>query len=331
MLNSEMLTMPAMETPETTMGEAAMEQTKATEQVLVDDTDDEQYVAELERYPDVRHELSKAQLEAREQRRIELEQTFKFEDYNAVRKEMHASLYDASVTIREKSITFNQPCIGSLDGVSYVQLYFSETLGRLAVKPVSRNTPHAMHWCADGKNGRKPRTVNCPDLTKLFRETMGWEKGIRYKVLGYLIEVDGEMVYVFDFKYAKMYRERRRDANGQMTKVDRKGFYPKDAIKTMTVPAEEFSRSIAVENTNGLINAAMLIGADKLEPKAEETAQEDQKVATEAETAQDRTTTAAEPTEAPVAPVTANQGIRGSYPTVNGMAASSASKPALVL
>ena len=331
MMNNEMQTLEAMENTAVAMAEPAMESMSSTSHILVEDAEDEMNVAELERYPDVRHELTKEQLDAREQRRAELERTFRFEDYNAIRKEMHAGLHDASVIIREKSITFNQPCIGNLDGVSYVQIYFSETLGRLAIKPVSKNTPHAMHWCSEGKSGRKPRTVNCPDLTKLFRDTMGWQKGIRYKVLGYLIEVDGEMVYVFDFKYAKMYRERYRDENGKLTPADRRGYYPKETVKTMTVPAEEFSKSMAVENANGLISAAMLIGADKLGAKEEETAQEGQEAATEAEKTQTGIVSAEESAEANVAPETANVSVREGYAALNGMAASSASQRPAVL
>ena len=214
-------------------------------------------------------------MEAREQRRVELQDTFTYDDYKVARKEMHGGLHDPSIMIRARSITFNQPCITSLEGVSYVRLYFSEELGRLAIRPVAKNTPHAMHWCAESQGKRKPRTVRCPDLAEWFYSTMGWDKSIRYRVLGYLIEVEGEMIYVFDFKYPKLYNERQRSADGKLMPVDRKGYYPEDMRKKLTVPVEEFDRSMAVEETNGLINAAMLIGADKLPKQRDEEEKEE--------------------------------------------------------
>ena len=226
--------------------------------------DDARAIADLERYPGVRRELSQEQLEAREQRRVELQDTFTYDDYKVARKEMHSGLHDPSIMIRSRSITFNQPCITSLEGVSYVRLYFSEELGRLAIRPVAKNTPHALRWCAESNGKRKPRTVTCPDLIEWFYKTMGWQKNTRYRVLGYLIEVEGEMIYVFDFKYPKLFNERQRDEDGNLLPVDRKGYYPEELKKTFTVPVDEIDRSMAVKETNGLISAAMLIGADKL-------------------------------------------------------------------
>ena len=162
--------------------------------------------------------------------------------YKAVRKEMHSGLRDPSVLIRGNSVTFNQAVLDSLESVSYVNVYFSEKLGKMAIKPVSGNTPHSMHWCVDGKNGkRKPRRVICPEMTKWFFEIMGWEQNIRYRVLGYLIEVDGEQVYVFDFNYARMFNERRKDEEGKLLPVDRKGHFSEDARRTMAMPVKSSS------------------------------------------------------------------------------------------
>ena len=135
MLNSELESMNAMETmANATPEEPTVTQEPATAapvQISGETTEDERLVKALERYPDVRNALTKEQLAAREERRTELQDTFSYDDYKGVRMEMHASLHDPSVMIRERSISFNQPCINSLEGVLYVQIYFSETLGFL--------------------------------------------------------------------------------------------------------------------------------------------------------------------------------------------------------
>ena len=293
-------------------------------------------IEHLERYPGVRRELTQEQLDAREERRQELERTFSYDDYKAVRKEMHSTQRDPSVLIRGTSVTFNQAVIDSLKGVSYVNVYFSETQGKMAIKPVSGNTPHTMHWCTDSKdNKRKPRRVSCPEMTKWFFETMGWEKDTRYRVLGYLIEVEGEQVYVFDFNYPRMFSERRKDDEGRILPVDRKGRYSEEARRSMAMPVDEFKRSIAVEEANGLVNAAMLIGADKLKAQDEETTQEAPVAATEAENAEAPAAIAPKAEEAQEASTEANVSERESdgspLPIQTGMVASPADNRALMM
>lgn len=224
---------------------------------------DERCIEKLERYPGVRKQLTLEQIEAREQRRVELEKTFSYDQYKVVRKEMHAGAYDPSIMIRANSITFNRACIRSLENVSYVRIYFSEVLGRLAIQPVEKNSPHAMHWCSDKNGKRSPRAVICPDLTEWLYKTMGWTKGIRYKVLGYLIKVDGEMVYVFDFKYAKLYNERRNDKEGHIQPTDRKGYFPQGLSESLKMSVNEYKQSVAMEEVNGIINAETQVDADK--------------------------------------------------------------------
>lgn len=329
MMSNENMPVAVTETEQTVNQQPAPE--------AVQQAEGEPAIEHLERYPGVRRELTQEQLDAREEHRQELEQTFSYDDYKAVRKEMHSGLRDPSVLIRGNSVTFNQAVLDSLESVSYVNVYFSEKLGKMAIKPVSGNTPHSMHWCVDGKNGkRKPRRVICPEMTKCFFEIMGWEQNIRYRVLGYLIEVDGEQVYVFDFNYARMFNERRKDEEGKLLPVDRKGHFSEDARRTMAMPVEEFKRSIAMEEANGLVNAAMLIGADKLDAaQTEETAQEAPVAATEAQDADIPAAIASKAEEAQEAPTKANTSDLESdcsmLPTQTGMVASPADNRALVL
>ena len=332
MTNNETMTMSATGTGEITMQQTAPEVIPAE---TAQQPEEMAVVEHLERYPGVRRELTQAQLDAREEHRLELERTFSYDDYKVARKEMHSSLRDPSVLIRGNSVTFNQAVIDSFEGVSYINVYFSEKLGKMAIKPVSRNTPHAMHWCSESKDKRKPRKVVCPDMTKWFFETMGWNSQTRYRVLGYLIDVDGEQVYVFDFHYPRMFDERRKDDEGNMMPVDRKGYYSEAARRSMAMPVEEFKRSIAVEETNGLVNAAMLIGDGKLDEQTAETAQEATEAATAPQNAGTATPAAPQAEAAQEAPVAANMGIREGFdseaPSKPGMAAASASSSAYVL
>lgn len=143
-------------------------------------------------------------------------------------------------------------------------------------------------------------------------------------------------MYVFDFNYARMFNERRKDEEGKLLPVDRKGHFSEDARRTMAMPVEEFKRSIAMEEANGLVNAAMLIGADKLDAaQTEETAQEAPVAATEAQDADTPAAIAPKAEEAQEAPTEANTSDRESddsmLPAQTGMVASPADNRALIL
>ena len=76
-------------------------------------------------------ELQKEELSAREQRTAELEQSFSYDGYQIVRKELFAHLRDPAITIRKDSVTFNTACIEGLEDVVYIHMMFK--IGRAHV------------------------------------------------------------------------------------------------------------------------------------------------------------------------------------------------------
>lgn len=205
--------------------------------------------------------LTDQEISAREERRLELQREFSFEGYLVIRKELYANLRDPAVTIRNGNITFNTACIDAFADAVYVRLHFNEELGRLAVRKVDGNDKDALRWCSVKGNKRKSRKVTCPALTDLIYSAMKWDPQYRYKILGYLIEVDGEQIYVFDFTVKRIYHERpKKGEEGYEQPVDRKGFYPDDVANTFGVPVEEHARQTEITDVNGYINVAMLTG-----------------------------------------------------------------------
>ena len=90
---------------------------------------------------------------------------------------------------------------------------------------------------------------------------MKWEKKCRYQILGYLIQVGGEDIFVFDFTATKIYHERpKKGEPGYDQPIDRKGFYPDDIANTYGIPAEEYEAQTEVFEEKGYINVALLTG-----------------------------------------------------------------------
>ncbi len=108
------------------------------------------------------------------------------------------------------------------------------------------NDKQALRWCIAKPDKRKSRKMTCPKFTDLLYETMGWDKGCRYKILGFRIERDGKTYYVFDLNVYKIFKEKPKDGEeGEMAEpVDtRKGYYPADIANTFGVSLEEHKQT----------------------------------------------------------------------------------------
>ena len=203
-------------------------------------------------------------LTAKEMRRQELEQAFGSYNFVVIRKELFAHLRDPAVVIRNGSITFNTACINGLEDVVYVQLLLCEDEKKFAVKGCEENDKDALRWCIAKPDKRKSRKMTCPDFTKKLYQLMGWESNCRYKILGYKIEFEGEVYYVFDLIVKETFREKPKKGEPVTEPVDtRKGYFSEDIACTFGVPLEEHRKQTLVTEDNGYINMAILTGDKK--------------------------------------------------------------------
>ena len=101
----------------------------------------------------------------RDARAEELENTFSYDGYQVVRKELFAHLRDPAIVIRKDSITFNTACITGLEDVVYVHVMFNSDLKRIVVRGCDENDKDALRWCIAKPDKRKSRkmTLSVPD------------------------------------------------------------------------------------------------------------------------------------------------------------------------
>ena len=219
-------------------------------------------------------------LSEKEQRAAELEETFSYEGYQVVRKELFAHLREPAITIRNGNITFNTACINGLEDIVYVHVMFNEELQRLVVRKCDKNDKDALRWCIAKPDKRKSRKMTCKSFSDLVYNQMGWDKNCRYKVLVYRIDFEGETLYVFDVQVLEIFHESKRRKKGDSATTDsvaangsgtekintRKGFYPDDIAGTFGVPVEEHRKESDVQELDGYVSVAMLTGQTKVAP-----------------------------------------------------------------
>ena len=214
---------------------------------------------------DPKRTIEEEKASERERRRAELEQDFSYDGYKVVRKELFAHLRDPAVVIRDGSIMFNTACVNGLEGVVYVKLKMNEQLRRLTVQECDKHDKNALRWCIAKGDKRKSRKMTCRPFTDLIYRTMGWDKKCRYKILGYLIEYEGEMLYVFDLKVPEIFYEKPKKGEESAEPVNtRKGFYPDDIANSFGVSVEEEKQETAVTEMDGYVTMAALTGKESV-------------------------------------------------------------------
>ena len=144
-----------------------------------------------------------------EQKRLALEAEFSFEGFQVARRD--PSIYYPAVTIRPRSIKFNNSCITMLEQATYVQFIIHPTKLLLGIKPCNQGDRDAIRWCNVKDDKRKSRQISCRDLIEKLFDLMEWDPRYYYNLQGFLIHSEGKPVYLFDLTDPNPYIPQRRD------------------------------------------------------------------------------------------------------------------------
>lgn len=172
----------------------------------------------------------------RDARAEELENTFSYDGYQVVRKELFAHLRDPAIVIRKDSITFNTACITGLEDVVYVHVMFNSDLKRIVVRGCDENDKDALRWCIAKPDKRKSRKMTCKPFSELVYKEMGWDTECRYKMLGYRISFEGETLYVFDLLVPEIFHEGQKRKMEQTRKMRKR--------QSLQIPERDFTPMI---------------------------------------------------------------------------------------
>ena len=195
-------------------------------------------------------------------RTMELEESFNYDGYQIVRREMFAHLREPSVVIRKESITFNTACINGLEDTVYIQVMINREQHRMAIRRCDPDDKDAIRWCIEKPDKRKSRKITSKEFSRKLYELMDWSDKCRYKILGHRISYEGETLYVFELDETEIFFERKKKTKAQVIaekegsglspqqikerekeelKMSKKPFYPDDWSGSFGLPVEEHS------------------------------------------------------------------------------------------
>lgn len=178
---------------------------------------------------------------------IEIDDSFSLEGFQVVRREFFAHIFEPSIVLQDNKVGFNTACLKKLPKVEYIQFLVNRTTKKLAVRPCLEGDSDSFLWCSNGSGKRKPRQVSGKWFFLKIADLMKWNPNHRYKVLGKLIQSNGERLFVFDLNFKETYT--RKVGDGNKVKTSRVPVLDNQA--DFGLPVEEHANSMQVNIFEG--------------------------------------------------------------------------------
>lgn len=176
--------------------------------------------------------------ERMEAKRLAEEAAFTYQGYQLSSSAYFSSVFDPAITIREKSVTFNNSCISKLEDARYVQFLVNPEEHKIAIRACNEDAKDAVRWCVTKGDKRKSRDITCRDFTAKIFDLMGWEPLNRYKIEGMRIRHDGQILYLFDLNNRRKFGPAKRDPKtGKVIRT--RGTLPEEWADNFGVSVEE--------------------------------------------------------------------------------------------
>ena len=162
--------------------------------------------------------------------------SFSFEDFQVVRGEFFAHVFEPSITLSDSKVYVNTACVKKLPETEYIQLLINKEKKKLVVRPCAEDERDSFRWCSATAK-RTPKQVTCRPFFAMICEEMGWDPNYRYKFLGKMIRSRGESIFLFDLTAPEIYLREISDEG--KVKNSRKPSYPEQWKNQFGIPVSQ--------------------------------------------------------------------------------------------
>ena len=180
---------------------------------------------------------------------LELDHTFKFEDFQVVRREFFAHVREPSITFNDSKFYVNSACLKKFPNAMYVQVLIDRESKILALKPCQEMTRDSFQWCREVKGKREPRQTTCQIFCLKVASMMKWNPMHRYKILGKLIHANGEYLIAFDLTATEVYKKSISDDERLVT--SKTPMFPADWKDQFGMSFYEHQQSLKISTFDG--------------------------------------------------------------------------------
>lgn len=179
----------------------------------------------------------------------ELDTSFDYDGFQVVRREFFAHINEPSISFNNYKFYVNTACLSKFPNTEHVQVLVNQDTKILALRPCSDRDRDSFAWCSNSSGKRKPKQITCRIFFGKIMSLMGWNPDHRYKLLGKLIQANGECLIAFDLNSTEVYQ--RTTSEGAKPKTSRTPVYPASWQNHFGLPFEEHKKSLQVNLFNG--------------------------------------------------------------------------------
>lgn len=164
--------------------------------------------------------------------------SFSYDDFQVVRGEFFAHVFEPSITFVDSKVYVNTACIKKVTATDYVQILISKEQKKLVIRPCSEDERDSIRWCSATAK-RTPKQVTCRPLFAILCDEMDWNPQYRYKFLGKMIRANNELLFLFDLTAPEIYLREVSD-EGKIKNI-RQPQFPEQWKSQFGIPAKEHS------------------------------------------------------------------------------------------
>ena len=162
--------------------------------------------------------------------------SFSYADFQVVRGEFFAHVFEPSITFSDSKVYVNTACVKKLPDTDYIQILINKEKKKLVIRPCSEDERDSFRWCS-ATSKRSPKQVTCRPFFAMLCDEMGWDPNYRYKFLGKMIRSNGESIFLFDLSAPEIYLREISDEG--KVKNSRKPSYPEQWKNQFGIPVSQ--------------------------------------------------------------------------------------------
>jgi hypothetical protein len=174
--------------------------------------------------------------------------SFSYDDFQVVRGEFFAHVFEPSITFAGSKVYVNTACIRKMPETDYIQILINKEKKKLVVRPCREDERDSFRWCSATAK-RSPKQVTCRPFFAMLCDEMKWDSCYRYKFLGKMIRSNGESLFLFDLSAPEIYL--REGAGDGKLKNSRKPSCPEQCQNQFGIPASQHAASTKLNVFDG--------------------------------------------------------------------------------
>ena len=135
-----------------------------------------------------------------------------------------------AVVFENKKMKFNADCVRRFGEKNTVELMINPITRKFAIRPTSKDNRNGVVISSPYRKTFQPRSISTAAFSDTIFSLFGWNTDCKYRIIGSLLEQDGELAYIFDvenseafFKSYMMPRSNNDEGSGSVQPLTSSG------------------------------------------------------------------------------------------------------------